>query len=262
MMLPRLHLVEFEDLTGFPAAIRDLGTDYLQFMQTRLRLHTAIVPLLREGLVASGSTDVIDLGSGGGGPVLGLQPALAGTGLPVRFTLTDRYPNLPAFEDARRTLGGDAIAFVAEPVDARAVPERLRGFRTLFNAFHHFAPDDALEVLRDAARAGQPVGVFELPQRSVRALLPFLFITPLAVAVVTPWIRPFRWRRLLFTYLLPLVPLLCWWDGIVSHLRAYTVEELEQFATAAAEEYVWRAGRVPVPGTPAHVTYLIGWPPA
>ena len=42
------------------------------------------------------------------------------------------------------------------------------------------------------------------------------------VLLVTPLIRPFTLSRILWTYLLPLVPLTCWWDGIVSQLRAYT----------------------------------------
>jgi hypothetical protein len=47
MPLPRLQLVELEDLTWFPPTIRDLATDYLQFMETRFALHKPIVPLLR-----------------------------------------------------------------------------------------------------------------------------------------------------------------------------------------------------------------------
>jgi hypothetical protein len=39
MPLPRLQLVELEDLTWFPHTIRDLATDYLQFMETRFALH-------------------------------------------------------------------------------------------------------------------------------------------------------------------------------------------------------------------------------
>jgi hypothetical protein len=64
-----------------------------------------------------------------------------------------------------------------------------RGFRTLFNAFHHFQPADAIAVLRDAARAGQPIGVFEIPDRSLRTRDPLLLLTPLLVAATTPFTR-------------------------------------------------------------------------
>lgn len=44
MPLPRLQLVELEDLTWFPHTIRDLATDYLQFMETRFDLQAGHSP--------------------------------------------------------------------------------------------------------------------------------------------------------------------------------------------------------------------------
>ena len=36
----------------------------------------------------------------------------------------------------------------------------------MFNSFHHFRPAEAKTVLRDAAEAGQPIGIFEIPERA------------------------------------------------------------------------------------------------
>jgi SAM-dependent methyltransferase len=254
----RFHLFELEDQPWFPAVVRDLATDYLHFIETRFALHRPAVAPLRDALRATGASRVVDLCSGGGGPILLLQRALADEGIAVRFTLTDRFPNLMAFrETAARSQG--TIDFVAEPVDARSVPDSLTGFRTLFNAFHHFRPDAAMAVLRDAARAGQPIGIFEISDRALSTLLPMLLLTPWMVLIATPFVRPFLWRRVFWTYVVPLVPLTCWWDGLVSQLRAYTPAELESLAhTAAVETYAWRAGRVPIVATPGYLTYLVG----
>ena len=212
MLIPRLHVFELEDQPWLPAVVRDLATDYLHFLETKFSLHRPVVAILAEALQTTNYNHVIDLCSGGAGPVPQLHAELATKGLTVRFTLTDRFPNVPAFErSATATLG--AISFVADAVDARAVPAGLAGFRTMFNAFHHFREADAVAVLRDAARSGHPIGVFEIPDRRLSTLLPLMFLTPLLVAIATPFIRPFRWRRLLWTYLVPLVPLTCWWDG-------------------------------------------------
>ena len=260
MPIPRLHLFELEDQPWFPAIVRDLATDYLHFMQARFELHRPVAALLSEALRTTRSERVIDLCSGGSGPVPALRTALAADGLQVQFTLTDRFPNTAAFR--RRVAETDGgISFVEEPVDARSVPGTLTGFRTLFNAFHHFRPADAVAVLRDAARAGQPIGIFEIPERGLRTLLPMLLLTPLLVLLATPLIRPFTGSRLLWTYVLPLVPLTCWWDGIVSQLRAYTPAELERLAQAAeADNYHWSAGKVPISSTPGSLTYLLGYP--
>ena len=62
---------------------------------------------------------------------------------------------------------------------------------------------------------------------------------------------------------MPLVPLTCWWDGVVSQLRAYTVAEMEALAgEVGVDGYAWRAGRVPIGSAPGWLTYLIGYPEA
>ncbi len=85
--------------------IRDLATDYLHFMSTRVALHQPMAPVLREALAKSGATRVVDLCSGGGGPVLTLYRSLR-----VPFTLTDKYPKNPSIStlvgaESRRNSG-------------------------------------------------------------------------------------------------------------------------------------------------------------
>jgi hypothetical protein len=70
------------------------------------------------------------------------------------FEITDWQPNVAAFTRVT-VLTKDAITVHSTPVDARRVPRELRGTRTLFTSFHHFSPDDARAVLRDAAQSGR-----------------------------------------------------------------------------------------------------------
>ena len=128
----------------------------------------------------------------------------------------------------------------------------------MFNAFHHFAPEPARGVLKCAVEARQPIAIFEIPERSLLTMFPLLF-TPIFVAVATPFIRPFRWRRLLWTYLIPLVPLTSWWDGLVSQLRAYSAREMLEL-TQGLCDYDWRAGCVEIRKSLGHITYLLGSP--
>jgi len=39
------------------------------------------------------------------------------------------------------------------------------------------------------------------------------------------------WVQILFTYVVPILPLLIFWDGLVSQLRTYSVQELEEFTS-------------------------------
>ena len=84
---------------------------------------------------------------------------------------------------------------------------------------------------------------FRAPQRSLPYLLgQLLLIIPL-VWGFTPLIRPLRWWRLALTYLVPILPLLILWDGVVSSLRTYAPADLEKLTTGlGGDGYHWRSG--------------------
>jgi hypothetical protein len=216
--------------------------------------------LVAEALSLGKTDRVVDLCSGGSGPMPAVLANLTARGVQVKATLTDRYPNLEAFEKVAAPSGGQ-ISFRADSVDARQVPRDLHGLRTCFNAFHHFEPKDAVAVLRDAAQARQPIAVFEVPDRRIITLISVLVLVPFLVVLGTPFIRPFRWKRLFWTYLLPLVVITTWWDGAVSQLRAYSPEELQSLGESADSiNYHWRAGQVRIESPPGYLTYLMGHP--
>jgi hypothetical protein len=254
----RRHLVELEDLPWWPRAFRDAVTDYLVTHLRVARTYSVIVPRLAAALKKCGSTQVIDLCSGGGGPWPELLPALRRAGADVSVCLTDLYPNVPALAKISKEVPG--VRFEPEPVSALDVPGRLTGFRTLFTSFHHFRPEEARAILASAVRAGQGIAVFEATSRAPRVLGMMLGV-PLAVWVLTPFVRPFRWSRLFWTYLVPVVPAAMLFDGAVSCLRIYTPDELRAMAReAGGEAFDWEAGTEYPPGSPVPIPYLIGTP--
>ncbi len=255
----RLHLVELEDLAWFPAVLRDGGTAYLEFA-VRVSGHAKLlVPKIAAALKQARSAQIVDLCSGGGGPVRVIADELAKSGTPVSVRLTDFFPNLRAF--ARAADGTDGrITFETASIDAAQVPARLTGFRTIFNAFHHFRPADARRILVDAATAGRPIGVFEVVSREALPLLALLTV-PVAVVLTVPFWKPFRWSWLFWSWVVPVMPLFILWDGVVSWLRIYSVEELQELvADIDAPNYTWDIGTIKLGDAPAHATYLIGMP--
>ena len=109
----RLHLFELEDQSWLPAAIRDAGTDFHRFMCEVGDVYRPVIPKLKDALVKTGSEEILDLCSGGAGPIVGIHRKLDEVGCSVRITLTDKYPNHAAFEYGaealwrrRRFLGG------------------------------------------------------------------------------------------------------------------------------------------------------------
>jgi len=257
--MKRLHLIEIHDQDWCPRTVRDGETDYLQFVIATTKPYAAMVPILAAALQRTGTRQVLDLCSGAAGPWLWLQPVLAERGVSVSVCLTDKYPNVEAFRPSNR-LTNQSISYHPQSVDATRVPEELTGFRTIFSAFHHFRPEQACSVLADAVHQRQGIAVFEGTQHSVLGLLLMLFV-PFMVLLVTPFIRPFRWSRLLWTYLIPVMPFIVLFDGLVSCLRTYSVEELRDLAAKLdANDYHWDIGTVKSTAGLIQITYLIGVP--
>jgi len=255
----RHQLVELEDLAWWPRAVRDAGTDWLGFMFNTTRSFSAVAPAIRAAMQATGTTRVLDLCSGGGGPWLTLYEELASTG-PATVVLSDRYPNLDAMERARRRTRG-ALGFLATPVDATDVPADVDGVRTMFNAFHHFAPDAARAILADAVAKRRAIAIFEATRHRAVGLVVMPLQMP-AILLLTPFVRPFRWSRLLFTYIVPLIPFMVLFDGIVSFLRLYSADELAAIVASVPgqDTYDWDIGGTPVPGLPLTLGHVVGLP--
>jgi hypothetical protein len=255
--MKRMHLIEIADMAWCPRGIRQGVSDYCRFLVELSGVFNPIAPLLAEALRRTGARRVLDLGSGAAGPWLRLQPRLRELEIDVPVCLTDYYPDLDAFERASRLSKG-AITYHAEPVDATHVPDGLPSFRTMFQAFHHLRPDQARTMLADAVAKGEGVGVFESGSRSLLIFAEALG-TPLRVLLLAPFIRPFRWSRLFWTYLVPALPLVLLFDVIVSCLRIYSGPELREL-TAGLDRYQWDIGTVRGKWIPIPITYLIGVP--
>lgn len=260
LAMNRLHLFEFEDQPWFPAVVREGMMDYLRFMISWIGIYDPVVPLLEEALAKSGASKIVDLCSGGGGGIARVQRLLCHQiGCPVPVTVTDKYPNLSAFAFLERQSQG-AIRYHPEPVDATRVPVGLDGLRTLFSSFHHFPPHQARQIIKDAIRQGVPICIFEGAGKQVHEVLLAVLVFPLLQLAITPFIRPFRLSRLIFTYLLPLIPLCTIWDGAISILRMYPPRALLSLAHQAdAPHYTWKAGYARH-RTGAKVTFLVGYP--
>ena len=235
-------------------------TDLLEFFLRVGNYYAPIVPRLSAALEQAGEFEIVDLCSGGGGPWLRLisEPFENPT---IRVLLTDKFPNDLA---AKRVASESNGRIHNEPtgIDATAVPSRFRGFRTMFTSFHHFRPVAGHAILADAVNNRVGIGIFEFTERSILGIA-VLALTPLAVLLAVPFLRPVRWQTLVLTYLVPAIPLVALFDGIVSCLRTYTPAELTALVEPLRSHgYTWQIGKVRSWRSPIAITYLIGYPKA
>ena len=188
----------------FPPSLRHEITDALQFGLNLLKAYAPIAPLLQTMLDSARCRSIVDVCSGGGGPWLDLSRKLQPDGHVFQILLTDKYPNLWAFQNV--------------------------------------------------------IGIFEITRRAP-STISLMFAWALMTFVFTPLIRPFRWSRLLCTYVFPIIPLVLLFDGVVSCLRTYRPQELREIVKKLSGiEYQWEVGEYSRASGQVPITYLIGYP--
>jgi hypothetical protein len=254
------RLFEFEDQNWFPAFIRNYMTEYLRFLLNAGNLYLPVTPLILEGLKKTGSEQIVDLCSGGGGPMKQVHKTLQGKqGKKLKIVHSDKFPNKWICNSLNNDSCGD-LFYEESPVNASSVPSSLKGFRTMFSAIHHFDITAAKSVIQDAVDAREGIGIFDGGDKKIIFIFLTMFFHALALFLITPLIYPFKFSRLFFTYILPVIPICVIWDGVISLIRLYHPFELLRISMVKnGESYVWKAGKVRNKFG-LNISYLLGYP--
>lgn len=226
-MLPRLQLFEFNDAPWAPKLLKETIIEALSRAIRWGRLMDGLVEPLAKCLEAAGTSKVLDLCAGAGGPALVLSEAMAQRGHDVHFLMTDLLPQVAEWQ-AACAQAPSRLDSVSEPVDATNIPRALGEgrVRVIVNALHHFPPELARKVLRGACQNAP--GVF-IAESLVRNPLSFAAMAPagLAALMATPVLAKDRHlQRALITWFTPLALAVSAWDGTVSSMRIYEPREL------------------------------------
>jgi hypothetical protein len=257
--MKRYHIYEIADKFSFPSTLRKLVTDILEFIVVRFRIYEPVIPLIKEVMQHMKTTQIIDLCSGSSGPWSQIQVQLQEQQESVCVTLTDKYPNLPAFEKIRER-SGNKIQYISEAVDATNIPAYLKGMRTIFSAFHHFEPDAARKILQNTVNSRSAIGVFEFSEKRVDKI-PFAFLLPLFVFLITPFMKPRTFKSIFWVNIIPIIPWVLTYDAVISFLKTYSPKDLKELVRGInSEGYVWKIGQVASTLRSIKITYLIGFP--
>ena len=146
----------------------------------------------------------------------------------VDFVLTDIHPHLEAWSEAAKQ--SDNLHYVPTSVDAASAPSDLlslagtqgsdskKTFRLFSLAFHHFPDPLAVHILENTLSTSSGFAIFELQGRDLGNILTVLMLGPLLWLGSWYWFWG-RWGHLFWTYVIPVVPFVIVFDGVVSCLR-------------------------------------------
>ncbi|KAG8404921.1 hypothetical protein J3459_022375 [Metarhizium acridum] len=238
-LLPRFQLFEIEDMPWCPSWLREYSHRSLHQMWNTVgpgkKSSTAAqaCDIIVSKLPSKPSAyTFVDACAGAGGPTPMLESNLnallpATGGKPVRFLLADLYPDWAAWK--KITSASENISYMDKPVDAttttRYVDDNTLECRLFNLCFHHFDDDQAAKVLQSSVEGSDAFVILEMTQRSMPALMntSIVILSPIITTLLWFWWSPLH---ILFTYIIPIVPLFFAWDGYVSCIRTRSGKEI------------------------------------
>ncbi|MBD0851499.1 class I SAM-dependent methyltransferase [Maribacter arenosus] len=266
--LKRIQLFEFEDFGWFPAWLRVCMTNLIVILQKMIGIPELLAKMIADILKSKNLNTIVDLGSGSGGAMPEVLASLHKiNGLEeVSLIMTDMYPS-PEMLKKFNSKTSDNISYLETSVDATNISSAPKGLKTMMNSFHHMRPAKARAILESAQRTHQPLLIYEMGDNNIPLLIWWLLLPISLVLLIimvlfmTPFVKPLTCRQIVFTYLIPIIPICYAWDGQASLPRMYTLKDLELLLDGlGSENYRWEKGHAKKQNGKKQGTYLLGLP--
>ncbi len=266
--MKRIQLFEFEDFAWFPVWLRTCMTNLIMVLHKMMGISEVLAYLIFRVLKEKNLSKIVDLGSGSSGAMPDAMKALRELDSlqHLELLMTDLYPNN---EVARRfnENTADNISYLETPVDATEMGTVPNGLKTLINSFHHMPPKKARKILQSAEENQQPILIYEMAENKIPLLI-WIILLPISLVILmimtwfmTPFVKPLTWRQLVFTYLIPIIPICYAWDGQASLPRMYSAKDVDELLEGLGQHnYYWEHGPAKKSNGKKLGTYIVGYP--
>jgi hypothetical protein len=205
---------ELEDYKWFPNTLRNYQTEYIGFVVKQFNIYKPFVKTLPKQM----DKTMFDLCSGSGEPAASI---FVESNAFKHLTLTDKYP-FAYYQN------GANINYIQESLDVLKIEFKAGNTYTMFNAFHHFSEDEQRVICSKIIEAKADAFFVEILFPNPLQLAKILTATTLGVLFLTPFTKPFSWKKLFFTYIIPINILTISIDGIISVFKSKTVKQYQR----------------------------------
>jgi hypothetical protein len=267
--MKRLELFEFEDFNWLPDYIRTGVTNLIKVFHGLIGTTDVLVEVITNCRKKINFNQILDLGSGSGGPMIEVVDHINRNhqaGEPIMLLLSDKYPNANTVKRIN-DLDLPSVRYLTNSVDALEMENSPSGLKTMIASFHHMRPNTAKQILSAAESNKVPILIYELAENNIPVVVWWLFLpVSLTILVImslimTPFVRPLTLSQIVFTYLIPVIPIVYAWDGQASIMRTYTFEDIKALlGERKNESYVWEIGQARKSNAKKAGYYIFGYP--
>jgi hypothetical protein len=212
-----MKLKELEDYENFPPILRKFQVETIGYLVQLFGVYKPVVKIMDSLLYKNKFIQIVDLCSGSGLPSIFIKKNMA-QNLP--FVLTDKFP-----QTIPTTIG---ISYTNESVEILHIEPQRDTLYTLYNAFHHFTDEEKYSLIEKFKRHNATLLIVEVIEPSVFAFVQVLLASTLVQLCIAPFIKPFSWLRLLFTYIIPINIITVLVDGIISILKSKSKNKYQE----------------------------------
>jgi hypothetical protein len=199
-------LQELEDYNWFPSTLRKYQLEFIGCLVNWFGFYKPIVPILNRLLIYAKPNKIIDLCSGSGEPAIYVQNFLSKN---VEIMLTDKFP-------PKTTLPN----YNLQSVDVLTINPEKKVVFTMYNAFHHFGNKQQQDILQKFYTNQSSILIVEILTPNLLCMLNVIFSSTIGQLLLTPFIKPFSFWRLFFTYVIPINIFTVMYDGIISVVKS------------------------------------------
>jgi hypothetical protein len=224
--MPRpLYLFEFCDQPWVHSSVRECLFELMDFCNSGIRSFNSRVAeealkMAKEG----GVNEIVELGAGRAPITVKLANDPRADNLVM--VPCDLFPNETVFRQLEEKYQGK-VKPIYTPVDITQTHSELNNKILVMAAmFHHVPFNKRTQVLKSLSETSSRCVIFEPLKRSWTAIFLCLFVIfPVLIFPLAYWKNKGFLRRALWCWVVPVVPVMFIWDGIVSCLRQWTVDE-------------------------------------
>ena len=199
---------ELEDYNWFPQILRKFQLEFIGHFAVAIAIYK---PLKKIVLTIPNINKWVDLCTGASLPAIALHKSST-FNLPLVFT--DKFPIYKHvnYEDVLETNFETNTLY------------------TMFNSWHHFTIKEQTLIVNKLTRTNTPFILAEILQPNILSLIKVIVAATLGQLVFTPFIKPFSFNRLVFTYIIPINIITVLFDGIVSVFKSVHIKNVQKFA--------------------------------
>ena len=233
-----MRFVEFGDLSIVPDLYHVYLRRYLVFFYKVFGYYKLWVPAFSDFIANINSKKLMECCSGAGDPLVLIDSQLNKQRFAdVSFLLSDIQPH-SEFVDKFNKSDDARFRYIEQSIDVTKTKEEFNYPKIFINSFHHLSPVQVEGVLKENFDARNEIIIMEYVRNSFLGYLS-MFVGPLVVLLTLPFIVRLKHLpvMVLFTYIIPLFPLMMLWDGVVSCKHEYSVGRLKKIIELAGLKF-------------------------